>query len=161
MPILHFQLNQKFKTPGGKTVVTPPELLMLNQGPRFQVLISVAQSVADQLVAKGQPIPAPISGWGLIDTGASNTCVDEAVAQKLQLPVIDVVQMTTPSHASVQQNVYPIVLEFLGFNVRLDVPRAMGATLANQGLVALIGRDFLQHCTLFYNGITGQVTLSI
>jgi hypothetical protein len=29
-----------------------------------------------------------------------------------------------------------------------------------QGLLMLIGRDFLQHCTLFYNGIAGQVTLS-
>ena len=37
----------------------------------------------------------------------------------------------------------------------------MGAALKEQGLLLLIGRDLLAHCTLFYNGPTGQITLSL
>jgi hypothetical protein len=37
----------------------------------------------------------------------------------------------------------------------------MGAALKEMGLLLLIGRDLLQYCTLFYNGATGQITLSI
>jgi len=43
----------------------------------------------------------------------------------------------------------------------VDAPRAVGAALKAQGIVALIGRDVLQHCTLYYNGPAGQITLSI
>lgn len=52
-------------------------------------------------------------------------------------------------------------MQIVGTPIRVEVPRAMGANLKPQNLVALIGRDFLQHCTLFYNGFTGQITLSI
>jgi predicted aspartyl protease len=97
----------------------------------------------------------------LIDTGACVTCVDEDLAQQLQLPAIDVVQMSSASHAATQQNVYPIEFEIVGAAIRINVPRAIGASLASQGIIALIGRDFLQHCTLFYNGVTGAITLSL
>ncbi len=45
--------------------------------------------------------------------------------------------------------------------VTLNAPRAMGAALASQGLLVLIGRDVLQNCNLFYNGPAGQFTLSL
>lgn len=106
-------------------------------------------------------MPTPIAGMALIDTGASVTCVDESLAQQLQLPAIDVVQMMSASHAATQQNVYPVEIEIVGAAIRISVPRAIGASLAPQGIIALIGRDFLQHCTLFYNGVTGAITLSI
>ena len=32
---------------------------------------------------------------------------------------------------------------------------------AGQGILALIGRDVLQACALFYNGINGEVTISV
>ena len=48
-----------------------------------------------------------------------------------------------------------------GFPVSIEVPMAIGAVLASQGIIALIGRDLLRHCTLFYNGIGGELTLSI
>jgi predicted aspartyl protease len=109
---------------------------------------------------QGLPVPSPVPGLALIDTGASATCIDDALAQQLQLPVIDVVNMTSASHASTQQNIYPVLIEVVG-GIRIDVPRAIGANLATQNLVALIGRDFLQHCTLFYNGPAGAITLAL
>jgi hypothetical protein len=77
------------------------------------------------------------------------------------LPVIDVVNMSSASQASTQQNIHPVQIEVVGLPISIDAPRSMGVLLANQGLIALLGRDVLQQCTLFYNGLTGQITLSI
>jgi predicted aspartyl protease len=107
---------------------------------------------------QGQTVPNPESGLALIDTGASGTCIDNGAAQRLQLPVIDTGNMVSASHTT-PQNIYPVLIEVAG-GIRVNVPRAMGAELASQGLVVLIGRDFLQHCTLFYNGPSGALTLS-
>jgi hypothetical protein len=76
------------------------------------------------------------------------------------LPVIDVVQMMSASHAATPANVYPIQLQLIGTPIRVEITRAIGAELKGQGIIALIGRDFLANCTLFYNGVTGALTLS-
>jgi len=128
---------------------------------QVKVTIGLAQSIASQLLQQGQTLPSPVSGIALIDTGASTTCVDDSVAQQMQLPVVNVVNIASASHASTKQNVYPIQIEVIGLPISIETPNAIGAALGAQGLIALIGRDVLQHCTLFYNGITGSFTLSI
>ena len=160
MPILHVQYDAQGKTPSGQTVQLPPTVALLQGGPLVQVIIGVAQSLAQQLVQQGHTVPQPVTGLAMIDTGAT-TCIDDQLAQNLKLPVIDVVQMTSASHAATQQNVYPIQIEIVGSPVKINVPRAMGANLTPQGIVALIGRDYLQHCTLFYNGVGGAITIAI
>ena len=161
MPVFNGQLTGQAQQPDGSFVVVPPQFMMQQRGPVVQVTVGVADLIAAQLSQQGLAVPTPVAGWALIDTGASGTCIDDAVARQLQLPVIDVVQMTSASHAATQQNVYPSVIEIAGANIRINVPRSMGALLNVQGLVALIGRDLLQHCTLHYNGPTGMFTLSI
>jgi len=126
----------------------------------LQVTVGISQSIAQQLVQRGEAVPAPISGLALVDTGASVTCIDDGAAQQLQLPVIDRAHMASASHAATQQNVYPVHMEISGLPVPIEA-RAMGAALTAQGLVALIGRDLLQHFTLFYNGVSGEITLAI
>ena len=97
----------------------------------------------------------------LIDTGATSTCVDEVVAKQLNLPVIDVVSIASASHPDAKQNVYPALIEVVGIAIKFNAFRAIGVPLANQGIHVLIGRDLLQHCVLFYNGMIGSFTLSI
>ena len=96
----------------------------------------------------------------LIDTGATCTCIDDELARRLGLPVIDVCTIASASHEKSEQNVYPALIELIGASISIDAPRAVGAALASQGIVALIGRDMLQHCLLFYNGISGELTLA-
>ena len=160
MPIVHIQLRAGQQQPDGTTAALPPPEGLLRVGPCLRASISVAQSIADQLILQGKVVPRPVQGVAHIDTGASNTCIDEAVAQQLQLPVIDVVQIASASHAATQQNVYPIQIQIPGLPP-INAPRAIGAPLATQGLLVLIGRDVLRDCTLFYNGISGEFTLSI
>jgi predicted aspartyl protease len=121
----------------------------------------LAQSIANQLLQQRKAIPKPISGIALIDTGATSTCIDDVAAQQLKLSVVNVVTVASASHASTPQNVYPIQVEVVGLPISIEAPSAIGAALAPQGLLALIRRDVLQHCALFYNGVTGEITLSI
>lgn len=159
MPIIHVQLTGQGLTPDGQTVPVPPSQVMQNLGPLVQVTVGPAQSLVNQWTQTGIPVPAPISGNALIDTGASNTCIDEDLAQRLGLPVIDLVHMVSASDSS-QRNVYPAQITLLG-SLTVNVDRALSAALAQQNIIALIGRDVLQMCTLFYNGLSGEFTLSI
>ena len=161
MPILHIQLAGQGQTPDGKVVPVPPAIALQQRGPIVQVSVSLLESVAKALVQQGKALPQPATGLGLLDSGASNTCIDEEAAQKLQLPVIDVGSMCSASHAKIPSNIYPIQFSVVGFPIQLQSPRTMGAALKEQGLLLLIGRDLLAHCTLFYNGPTGQITLSV
>ena len=144
MPILHSQLSG-----------------FVQRGPVVQVSIGLAQSMAQELIQQGATLPAPVSGLALLDTGASSTCIDDGIAQQLGVPVVDVVTMHSASHAGHPANIYPVRFAVNGLPIALDVPRALGAALTSQGLAMLIGRDVLQICTLFYNGLSGEFTLSI
>ncbi len=159
MPILHSQAAVQGKTPDGKTVQVPPAAALLARGPVVQVSVTIEQNAGKGLIAQGKTLPAPLSGLALIDTGASNTCIDELAARELGLPIIDVASMQSATHEKHPCNIYPI--QIITPIVALNSPRTMGAALASQGLLVLIGRDVLQHCTLYYNGPVGQFTLSI
>jgi predicted aspartyl protease len=161
MPILHSQFLAEGKQPDGKSVQLPPGFILAQRGPVVQIAVTLADAVASELVKQGKSIPAPIAGLGLIDTGAVSTCIDEDAARKLNLPVVNVVTLASASHASSKANVYPVKFQIAGLPVAVNAPSAIGAPLEVQGLLALMGRDVLQHCTLFYNGPTGEITLSI
>ena len=159
MPILHSQIAAQAKTADGKVVQLAPAAALQLRGPILQVSITIEQNAGKGLVAQGKTLPTPKSGLALIDTGASNTCVDEQAAKDLGLPVIDVANMQSASHEKHECNIYPV--QIITPIVTLNAPRAMGAALASQGLLVLIGRDVLQNCNLFYNGPAGQFTLSL
>lgn len=58
----------------------PPPVVLVQRGPIIQVSLSVGQAVAEQIRAAGGELPPPVSGLALVDTGASVTCIDDAVA---------------------------------------------------------------------------------
>jgi hypothetical protein len=161
VPIISVQITGQGGGPAGTPVNLPPSIGLLQQCPCLQVAISPSTAIVQQLTASGHPVPPPISGPALLDTGAFSTCVDIEVAQELKLPVIDQVTIATPSHTQSLQPVYPIRFEVIGFGVNFDAPRTMGAPLKPQGIIALIGRDVLQNCCLISNGHIGQFHLAI
>jgi len=158
MPILHSQIAGQAKGPDGKVVSVPPPIALVMRGPCVQVTVTIEQNAAKALLAQGKSVPSK-AGWAMIDTGASNTCIDDQVAKELGLPVIDVGSMQSASHEKHPCNVYPV--QIVTQVVTLNSPRTMGANLAKQGLLVLIGRDVLAVCNLFYNGPSGQFTLSL
>jgi predicted aspartyl protease len=135
-----------------------PSVALFMRGPVLQVNVTIEQNAGRALMSQGKTLPLK-AGYALVDTGASNTCIDEQAAQELGLPIIDVANMQSASHDSHPCNVYPV--QIITPMVALNSQRTLGAALASQGLLVLIGRDVLRSCTLFYNGPSGQFTLSI
>jgi len=133
-------------------------------GPILDVRIGVSQARAAALKNANQAVPNPIQIRGLIDTGASCTCVDPAVLSALGLAPTGVIPMLTPStgQQAHHANVYDISLVLVHPNLTLthqNIPVAE-AQLAIQGIQALIGRDVLKLCLLVYDGQSGACTLA-
>ena len=161
MPILHIHFSAQAKTPDGSAVDLPRAAALQGRGPVVQVTISLGKTLAGELLQQGKPLPTPVSGLALIDTGASSTCVDDETAKAMGLPVIDVVKMASASHDATDQCVYPVQIEFVGFPINIESPRTIGAALKVQGLLLLVCRDVLAHTMFVYNGLAGEITFCI
>lgn len=96
----------------------------------------------------------------LVDTGASMTSIDGGVAEALGLPAVSAAKVQTASGLALQA-VYSAALTIATSPPQdLDPIPVLGAALASQGLIALIGRDLLARMTLIYVGPEGHWLLS-
>ena len=129
----------------------------------------VPTQIADALTKQGVSVPTPVSGVGLIDTGATLTCIEQTILiSNLQLNPIGVVNSGT-ANGPVQQNVYPGRIVFPTKGWTMDFGRVVGVNLAGQfvrepvpkPIIALLGRNFLERCVFIYNGTMGTWTISI
>lgn len=96
----------------------------------------------------------------LVDTGAIESCIDSALADQLELPIVDEGIVAGVQGAS-QVDVYvaQIYVPDLDWTIQ---GRFHGVHLAEGGQPhsALIGRTFLRYFTMTYEGRTGSVTIS-
>ena len=67
--------------------------LLLQYGPTISVSVSHYRSDTDA-AAGAQPQKEPVSTHALVDTGATQSCIDIGLAQELELPVIDTVEIS-------------------------------------------------------------------
>jgi predicted aspartyl protease len=115
---------------------------------------SIAQKVA----------PIPIAGikgvQALVDTGATESCIDSQLALNLNLPIVDRRKISGtygPHEVNIHlAQVHVPSLNFTVYGAFAGVHLAAGG----QPHKALIGRTFLRHYTMIYEGRTGNVTLS-
>ena len=124
----------------------------IRTGPCLQIEIHIPDVLAQQLQAAGLPVPAPVAGKALVDTGASISGIDESHAQALGLKSIATVQCSTPTGTKVQQ-VYAVKFEFPGSTIPVTpLLTVLGNEIKNQGIDVLLGRDYLGDKVLIYNG---------
>ena len=133
-----------------------PPTGLTTKGGIFPVNIQLPQVLVDHLTSKNTPIPPPISGSALIDTGASVSVVDLSVLRKLKINPIGVATVTTTA-GHTQQNLFPARFQLA--RLLIDINAVLGANLSSQGLTAIIGRDILSKCILIYHGPAGRITL--
>ena len=139
------------------------------KGPLLNVLFTVSDERRKALTNAGVTVPSHPPVIGLIDTGASSTCVDQSVIQALGLTPTGTISILTPSstdgpvvadqydcglfiYAHTSQNPYVVR--------NMPVIKAPTSLLQQQGFHALIGRDVLSQCALVYNGQSNLYTLA-
>ena len=137
-----------------------------SDGPLIDVNINASIERLRALQDSGQPVPNAIKVKGLIDTGASTTCIDTSVVEALRLETKGDVPVITPSTGDQPINVDYYDITLLIF-ASMDQPPLLNTTLLvaelpiqNQGFQTIIGRDMLSQCVLIYNGATNEYTLS-
>lgn len=123
------------------------------------VQIEVPEALAKQLASAGKPIPTPVTGMALIDTGATMTAVDSGVVTALGVNPVGVVAVGTAGGPT-SQPVYPIRLQIQGVGLVINFSSVTGAPLKPMNLVALLGRDVLTRMILIYDGPSSEYTLS-
>ena len=110
------------------------------------------------------PPPPPIPGItgirALVDTGASECCIDSLLASKLNLPIVDK-RTISGSYGSHDVNVYLAQIHIPTLNMTMYGAFAgVHLSAGGQSHMALIGRTFLRHYTMVYEGRTGTVIIS-
>ena len=144
-------------------VVTAP---ITSLGPVIDIWASVSVQRFTALTAAGASLPEPRHLRGLLDTGATETCVDSSVVQQLGLAPTGMTQIHTPTTGGCPHNrpQYDISLwiaagEQSAHNVKHTIP-VIATELSVLGIDALIGRDVLDGWVLFYNGPGRILTLT-
>ncbi len=142
--------------------------------PHFTVIIGSDGPVIDlaiaggptwkQLAAPGALASAPLIVRALIDPGADLSAVHPQILRQLGLGTSGRVRIRRPGqgagfHLAGLTDV-ELAIGGVGPSVLWIPTRVIGVAPATPTVLALIGRDVLSHCTLFYNGPRGQLTLS-
>lgn len=131
---------------------------LIEQGPTLDVQIGF-----DPEFRPAEPSRANLSEVrlpALVDTGATESCIDSELAVVLRLPIYDR-QAIAGVHGASEPNVClaQIHVPDLGFTMygRFAVVHLAAGGLPHS---ALLGRSFLQHFTMTYEGQRGTVTIS-
>lgn len=105
------------------------------------------------------PIPGLTGLRALVDTGATESCIDSTLAAQLNLPIVDK-RMTAGAHGAKEVNVHLAQIHIPSLNFTI-YGAFSGVDLHAGGQIhsALIGRTFLQHFKMIYEGTTGSVEL--
>jgi len=109
------------------------------------------------------PISVPVSGMtgirALVDTGATESCIDSLLAAQLNLPIVDR-RPTSGAHGIQEVNMHLAQVRIPSLNVTLTGMFAgVHLQAGGQAHWALIGRTFLRFGRMEYNGLTGSVIL--
>jgi len=105
------------------------------------------------------PIPGKTQLPALVDTGAGSSCIDSLLAAQLNLPVIDK-RMQSGAHGAREVNIHmaQVHVPALNFTIYGEFAAA-DLRIGGQSIDALIGRTFLRHFRMIYDGNTGDVEL--
>lgn len=145
-----------------------PEIPLAAAGPVIRISIHVPPALESTMREAGSPIPPPISGLALVDTGATLCAVNQSSIEALGIQPIDTVSSGSAAGPGIC-NVYPgrLVLHISGGDMTWDQSRLTGVNLdglslsgLDQPLIVLLGRDFLSNFIFHYDGPAGTWTLA-
>ena len=136
------------------------------KGPLLNVVVEVSGARSALLRSLGQTAPSRVPVRALVDTGASVTCVDPYVMNRLGITPRGKTPCLTPSTgtAHVLMDEYDVCRSvYRNMNeapCRIENLAVVESVLNPQGFHVLLGRDFLSRCILHCNGMTRNYTLA-
>lgn len=132
--------------------------LLVRRGPLLSVDISVPTS--RRIASTGVREANKISCNGLVDSGATRSCLDLMLIRGSELPVVGR-EHVAGIHGIQESNLYMAEISLTELNVKIR-GRFIGLPLKISGLPrVLLGRDMLARLQMVYDGPTGSVTLPV
>ncbi|MCY4531313.1 MAG: retroviral-like aspartic protease family protein [Gammaproteobacteria bacterium] len=128
-----------------------------------QVGPSIEVSIGHFRTSGAPPIPPKedVFTFALVDTGATESCIDISLAQNLDLPVVDKMTISgvggAKTHDVYMAQIHIPDLKFTQYGKFAGVDLDGGGQLHK----ALLGRSFLQNTIMIYDGLRGQVTITV
>ena len=105
------------------------------------------------------PVPGKTQLPALVDTGASVSCIDSLLAAQLNLPIINRT-MRSGVHGAKEVNIHMAQVHIPGLNFTIYGQfTAADLRIGGQSIDTLIGRSFLRHFKMIYDGTTGDVEI--
>jgi predicted aspartyl protease len=106
------------------------------------------------------PVPGMTGLHALVDTGATECCIDSLLGAQLNLPIIDK-RVIAGAHGAKEVNVHlaQVFVPSLNFTI-YGAFAGVDLRAGGQFHSALMGRTFLKHFKMIYEGSTGSVELS-
>ena len=161
-------LNHQFLDQDSQGNVIPNPQGLVADGPSLAIRITLPQSLEDFLTKSGMPIPSPVDGVALVDTGATYSALDEDVARQLGLQPVGTIDTLTAAgkrtcsqfHARIFFPGSPLPDVEAGRLTGVDLG-GQTAPVQNKPILALLGRDLLSRFVFVYNGVLGQFSLSL
>jgi hypothetical protein len=132
-----------------------------NNNRRYWIIVDIG---FDANYGGGAGTPRPVPGvtglHALVDTGATESCIDNLLAAQLNLPVVDK-RMTAGAHGAKEVNVHlaQVYIPSLNFTIT-GAFAGVGLREGGQAHSALIGRTFLRHFKMTYDGPSGGVEIT-
>ena len=115
-------------------------------------------------VAIGKPSPNQISKshlfgeeqlMALVDTGANIGGIDPSIAVEMNLPLIDSIDVEGWGGVN-KHDVYAASVHIVGLDMANHSARLVAAPLPKHSKV-LLGRDFLRHVVMLYDGMNNEL----
>jgi hypothetical protein len=132
------------------------ELLVL-AGPTLLVDVGFDKDWRSE--SKTPPMTGIQQVQALVDTGASESCIDALVATQIGLPIVDRRPISGVGGKHLVNmylaQIYVPTLLYTIWGAFAGVDLAAGGQMHR----ALIGRTFLRHFTMIYEGLSGTVTI--
>jgi hypothetical protein len=136
----------------------PGHVLLTLHGPTIGVQIGFDPTYDPQNPAGLPALPQNLIG-ALVDTGASESCIDAALAMSLNLPIVDLRTIAGVGGAhNLNMHLAHVHIPSLGFTI-YGAFAGVSLRAGGQQHQALLGRTFLQNFTMIYEGRTGTVTI--
>ena len=135
-----------------------------SDGPAIDLAVAVGRAWQRRLATQGTPVPSPTTVWALIDTGSDLSVVHPQILQQLGVQATGSVRIRRPGAGGGFRLAAMFDIQFSVGGVSPGThwisTRVVGVAPSTPTVLALLGRDVLEHCTLFYNGPRGKLTLS-